>query len=168
MKYFIKLIENFQVFWYVYSQVKFLEVFTIELSLQLTDKETFELKSSCNFITVNKIEVFVVNFYESFLKEETLKFLQHNSNETLINMFTSFMNIIFLYLDDVTLVEEQVEALLLQQPAFKDMIAFEAIFIRAFMKSLQKTLESDLTDSLKQTWLKTVSSFITYIKTQSS
>lgn len=138
----------------------------MELSLQLSDKETFELKSSCNFITVNKIEVFVVNFYEAFLKPETLKFLQHNSNETLINMFTSFMNIIFLYLDDATLVEEQVTALLTKQSSFKDMIDYETVFIEAFMKSLQKTLESSLTDSLEKTWLKTISSFITYIKSQ--
>lgn len=140
----------------------------MELSLPLSDKEKFELKASCNFITVNKIESFVVNFYESFLNPKTLKFLQQNSNENLINMFTSFINIIFLYLDDPTFIDEQVFALLSKHPNFKDMVNFDDFFMDAFMRSLLKTLDSSFTDDLANIWSKTISSFISYFKSQIS
>ena len=136
--------------------------------MNLTDKEQFELKSSCNFITFNKIEVFVVNFYESFLNEKTLKFLHQNSNESLINMFTSFLNIIFLYLDDPSLVEDHISAFQSKHPNFKVMMSFSDFFIEAFMKSLKKSLGSDFTDVLEKIWFKTVSAFVTYFKSKLS
>ena len=138
----------------------------MELSLNLSEKEKFELKASCNFITYNKIELFVVNFYEAFLKPETLKFLQQNSNESLINMFTSFLNIIFLYLDDSTFVDEQISALLSKHPHFKDMMKFSNIFDEAVIKALQKTLGSSFTDVLEKIWFKTVTTFVIYFQSK--
>lgn len=140
----------------------------MELSLSLSEKDRFDLKVSCNLIMYNEIEVFVVNFYEAFLKPETLKFLQRNSNESLINMFTSFINIIFLYLDDPTLVDEQITALLAQHPNFKDMMNYADFFIEAFIKSLQKTLKSSMTSDLEKIWLRTVTTFVTYSKSKIS
>ena len=82
-------------------------------------------------------------------------------------MFTSFLNIIFLYLDDPTLIEDHISALL-EKKGFKEMLDYSDFFIEAFMKSLQKSLGSDYNDILEKIWFNTVSAFVAYFKSKLS
>lgn len=135
----------------------------MEFSLDLTEKEKLYIKVSLNFLLTKEIEGFVISFYESYLKPETLKFIQKTTNESLINMFTSFLNIITSYFVDDTLLNEHIEVLLDKHQHFKDLISPSDIFIHAFMTALKNSLGKEFNEESTQIWLHLITELISYI-----
>ena len=69
------------------------------LIFKISDEERQELTSSVPFLGLN-LEKFVSSFYEHFLEKETLHFIQHHSKESLINMFSSALNLFIAHTDE--------------------------------------------------------------------
>ena len=136
----------------------------MEFSLELNEKDKFAIKTSLNFLLSSQIEGFVINFYEAYLKKETLKFIQKTTNESLINMFTSFLNIITSYFVDSTLLDEHIEFLLDQHSNFKNLIGFPDIFIGAFMTALVKSLGDQYDEKFTPIWQELLTKLVNYIR----
>ena len=71
----------------------------MSILFKINDQERQELTSSIPLLGAN-LEKFVSSFYEHFLDQDTLHFIQHHSKESLINMFSSSLNVIIAQTDE--------------------------------------------------------------------
>ena len=145
-----------------------MELKYVVLIINLTDQEKSALLESLEYIRSNKIETFVINFYENFLNKDTLQFLKQSSNEELINMFTSFFNIIFTHLQYPELLEEHMNILFAKNPKFNEFISYSDEFVTAFMKSLVTSLEKQYSDQVYTNWSTTLLVYVDYISRYST
>ena len=124
---------------------------------KISDEERQELTSS---ITLLNLEQFVSNFYQHFLDQETLEFIQHHSKESLINMFSSSLNIIIAHTDESFPIDEYINILKAQYPGITIMVQNKGLFISSFMQAFVDTLKENYNDRLGYLWYKAISSFI--------
>lgn len=126
---------------------------------KITSEERQELNSTIPFLGQN-LEKFVSNFYERFLDKDTLEFIQHHSKESLINMFSSSLNVIIAHTDETFPTEEYINMLKAQYPGITIMVQNRGLFISSFMQALVDTLKENYTDRLGYLWYKAISSFV--------
>ena len=130
---------------------------------KISDEERQEL-TACIPLLGQKLEKFVSNFYEYFLDKDTLHFIQHHSKESLINMFSSSLNIIIAHTDESFPTEEYITSLKTQYPGITIMVQNKGLFISSFMQALVETLKENYTDRLGYLWYKAISSFVLCFK----
>lgn len=128
-------------------------------NFKISDIERQELISTLPIIGGN-LENFVSHFYEHFLEKDTLKFIQQNSNESLINMFSSSLNIIISHTNDTFPLNEYLDVLITQHPGIKIMMHHKELFVNSFMQALIDTFKENYTERLGMLWFKSVSSFV--------
>ena len=126
---------------------------------KISEEERQELTSSVSLLGLN-LEQFVSNFYQHFLDQETLEFIQHHSKESLINMFSSSLNIIIAHTDESFPLGEYIDILKTQYPGISIMLQNKGLFISSFMQALVDTLKENYTDRLGYLWYKAISSFV--------
>ena len=126
---------------------------------KISDSERQELLSSLSLLGTN-LEKFVSKFYEHFLDKDTLRFIQQNSNESLINMISSSLNIIFSHTDESFPLEEYLDVLNTQHPGNKIMMHHKDLYVNSIMQALIDTLKENYTERLGLLWYKAVSSFV--------
>lgn len=136
----------------------------MELTIDISEEEKKEVISLLQTLRTQHLEDFVVSFYEHFLKDETYNFLHESSNEELINMFSSFINIMITHLEEPFNLEEHLEILKDKHPTFKQMISFKDIFIRAFMKALSKIFNKQIDEHSDKVWHKVLENFLVFFK----
>lgn len=124
---------------------------------KISDEERQELTSS---ITLLNLENFVSNFYQHFLDQETLEFIQHHSKESLINMFSASLNIIIAHTDESFPLAEYLDSIKMQYPGITIMLQNKGLFISSFMQAFVDTLKENYTDRLGYLWYKAISSFV--------
>lgn len=134
-----------------------------ELAITITDDEKKEILSLLQALTTKHLEVFVVAFYENFLNKQTYNFLHKSSNEELINMFSSFLNIIASHLAEPYNLDEHLEVLREKHQSFKELISYSDIFIKAFLKALTKIFTT-LDDSSVKSWSALLENFLSFFK----
>ncbi len=130
---------------------------------KISDLERQEL-TSCVPLLGQNLEKFVSSFYEHFLDKETLKFIQHHSKESLINMFSSSLNIIIAHTDESFPTEEYINILKTQYPGITIMTQNKGLFISSFMQAIVDTLKENYNDRLGYLWYKAISSFVLRLK----
>ena len=130
---------------------------------KITDEERQELTSSIPLLGLN-LEKFVSNFYQHFLDKDTLEFIQHHSKESLINMFSSSLNIIIAHTEESFPTEEYINILKAQYPGITIMIQNKGLFISSFMEAIVDTLKENYYDRLGYLWYKAISSFVLCFK----
>ena len=130
---------------------------------KISDEERQELNASIPLLGLN-LEQFVSNFYQHFLEKETLHFIQHHSKESLINMFSTTLNIIIAHTDESFPLEEYITILKTEYPGIVIMIQNKGLFINSFMQALVDTLKGNYTDRLGYLWYKAISSFVLCFK----
>jgi hypothetical protein len=130
---------------------------------KISDEERQELNSSLPLIGLN-LEKFVSNFYQHFLEKETLEFIQHHSKESLINLFSSALNIIIAHTDGSFPLEETINIFKAQYPGITILIHHKGLFINSFMHAFIETIKENYNDRLGYLWYKAISSFIYFFK----
>lgn len=128
----------------------------MSLIFKMSDEERQELTSS---VTLLDLENFVSNFYQHFLDQDTLEFIQHHSKESLINMFSASLNIIIAHTDESFPFNEYINILKTQYPGITIMLQNKGSFISSFMQAMVDTLKKNYTDRLGYLWYKAISSF---------
>ena len=130
---------------------------------KITAEEREELTSSIPLLGQN-LEKFVSNFYERFLDKDTLKFIKHHSKESLINMFSSSLNVIIAHTDESFPTDEYINLLKTQYPGISIMVQNRGLFISSFMQAIVDTLKENYNDRLGYLWYKAISSFVLCLK----
>ena len=130
---------------------------------KVSAEERQELNSSIPLLGAN-LEDFVSNFYQHFLEQETLDFIQHHSKESLINMFSSSLNIAIAHTDESFPVDEYITILKTEYPGITIMVQNKGLFINSFMQAIVDTLKGNYTDRLGYLWYKAISSFVLCFK----
>ena len=135
----------------------------MSLIFKMSDEEREELTSSVTLLG-SDLEKFVSNFYQHFLDQETLEFIQHHSKESLINMFSSALNIIIAHTDESFPFDEYIRILKEQYPGISIMLQNKGLFVSSFMQAIVDTLKENYTDRLGYLWYKATSSFVSGFK----
>ena len=130
---------------------------------KITDEERQELTSSVPLLGLN-LEKFVSNFYQHFLDKDTLEFIKHHSKESLINMFSSSLNIIIAHTDESFPTDEYINTLKVQYPGITIMLQNKGLFISSFMQAIVDTLRENYNDRLGYLWYKAISSYVLCFK----
>jgi len=130
---------------------------------KVSDEERQELTSTVPLLGL-KLEKFVSSFYEHFLEKETLHFIQHHSRDSLINMFSSALNLIIAHTEESFPIQEYIESLKTQYPGISIMMQNKGLFISSFMNAIVETLKENYTDRIGYLWYKAISSFVFYFK----
>lgn len=130
---------------------------------KITVEERQELTSSVSLLG-SDLEKFVSNFYQHFLDQETIEFIQHHSKESLINMFSSCLNIIIAHTDESFPLNDYINMLKTQYPGITIMLQNKGLFISSFMQAIVATLKDNYSDRLGYLWYKATSSFVSGFK----
>lgn len=131
----------------------------MEQQLILTSEEKQELISSLCLIADN-MEQFVVNFYQNFLHEKNLNLIKQNTNESLINMFSSSLSMIISQIEHPFPIEEYIDILSVKHPDFMSMMIDKDLFQKSFMNALIDTFGENYTEHLGNLWHTAVSNYL--------
>ena len=131
----------------------------MSILFKINDQERQELTSSIPLLGAN-LEKFVSSFYEHFLDQDTLHFIQHHSKESLINMFSSSLNVIIAQTDESFPLEDNINKLKTQYDGILILVHIMVLFISSFMQAIGDTLKENYTDRLGYLWYKAISGFV--------
>ena len=125
----------------------------------LSNDEKQELIASLQYISPG-IDIFIKNFYKSYSTTQTQLFLLRYSEEELINMFSSGLNLLITSLASPIPLDDYIESLNAKQPNFTTLIQNKRLFISSFMRAIIDTFQGNYNERLGQLWYKSVSNFI--------
>lgn len=127
-------------------------------SLDVTESEKQELINSLSIIGRN-FTIFVRTFEETYSEKIPLKFLQNMSEETLINMLSSALNLIISSINENFPLDEYLNVLTETHPYFLDIVKIKDLFHKSLMKAVIDSLGSFYTEKLGVLWFKAVLKF---------
>ena len=125
----------------------------------LTNDEKQELNSSLCLIADN-MEQLVVHFYQNFLHEKNLKLIKQNTNESLINMFSSSLSMIISQIEHPFSIQEYFRILLMKHPDFITMMEDKNLFQQSLMNALIDVFGVNYSERLGNLWYRAVSNYI--------
>jgi hemoglobin-like flavoprotein len=126
---------------------------------ELTQNEKQEFLSSLPLLSPD-FEKFVKSFYKSFLEINTLKLVQNKSNESLINLLSSSLNIIICTIEHPIPIDDYMDILITKHPDFKEMIKNKDLFVKSFIYAIIDTFASNYNDRIGAIWTKAIANFV--------
>ena len=131
---------------------------TKNLYEDFSDSEKTEMIASLQFIGSN-FQTFVLSFYREFLSRNTLKFVQGESEESLINMVSASLNLIITCLHSPIPLADYIETLVYYNPNFIELVKNSDLFAKSFMKAVLDSFKENYNERLGVLWFKAVSTF---------
>lgn len=132
------------------------------LYLQFSQSEKEEILASLQFIGPD-FQNFVKAFYNSFSEKSTSTFIENNSEESLINMLSSCLNLIITSLEQPIPLDEYMDILKVRHPSFPGMIKNKDLFVKSFMRAIIETFQNNYNERIGNLWFKAVMSFTTTV-----
>ena len=118
-----------------------------DLYIEFSSYEKEEIISSLQFMGPD-FENFVKIFYESFSEKNSSIFMQNKSEEDLINMLSTCLNLIVTSLEQPIPLDEYVSILIERHPNFNEIIKDKDLFVKSFLKSIVGTFKENFNDRL--------------------
>ena len=104
-------------------------------------------------------QTFVLSFYKEFLGKNTLKFVQQETEESLVNMISSSLNLIITCLENPFPLADYIAIIVSNYPKFPEMIKNKDLFVKSFMNALLNCFKENYNERLGMLWYKAVSIF---------
>lgn len=121
--------------------------------------EKCEMIASLQYIGTD-FQSFVLSFYGGFLVDKyNLKFVQKESEESLINMLTVSLNLIITCIETPFPLADYIENIANSYPTYRELVKNTDLFAKAFMKALVGTFKENYTERLGVLWFKAVSTY---------
>ena len=120
--------------------------------------EKNEMIASLQFIGTD-FQTFVLSFYRTFLGKSTLKFVQNQSEESLINMVSASLNLIITCISDPNPLADYIDILVETHPNFPELLKNSDLFSKSFMNALIGAFKKNYNERLGVLWFKAVSTF---------
>ncbi len=133
-----------------------------DLYLGFTSIEKGEMISSLQFIGPD-FQKFIKSFYESFSEKSTIIFVKNTSEESLINMLSSCLNLIISSLEQPIPLDEYMDILKSRHPNFPGMIKNKDLFVKSFMQAIINTFKNNYNDRIGNLWFKAVTIFVSTV-----
>ena len=138
-------------------RINYVDIKKKNLYTDFSASEKHEMIASLQFIT--DFQSFVLSFYGAFLDKKTLKFVQNESEESLINMVSASMNLIITCLDNPIPLVDYIDLLAERHPNFPALVKDTDLFAKSFMKAIMDTFKKNYNERIGILWFKAVSTF---------
>ena len=125
---------------------------------RFSDDEKRELISSVLFLGPN-FNNFVNSFYKTFQERESTNFIASSSEEALVNILSSSLNLIITSLEQPGSLREFGPILVGRQPNFRRLLKNRELFLKSFIFAIVDTFKDNYNDRLGLLWYRAVSDF---------
>ena len=139
-------------------RINYVDIKKKNLYADFSASEKCEMIASLQFLGPD-FQNFVLSFYGAFLDKNTLKFVQKESEESLINMVSASLNLIITCLDSPIPLGDYIDILIQRHPNFPQIVKNTDLFAKAFMRALINTFKENYNERLGMLWFKAVSTF---------
>lgn len=139
-------------------RINYVDVRQKSLYGDFSASEKCEMIASLQYIGAD-FQNFVLAFYGAYLGKTTLKFVQKESEESLINMVSASLNLIITCLEDPIPLSDYIDILVGTHPTFPEFIKNTDLFTKSFMRALVNTFKGNYNERLGMLWYKAVSIF---------
>ena len=139
-------------------RINYVDLNKKSLYADFSSSEKCEMIASLQFIG-SDFQTFILSFYKAFLEKKTLKFVQKETEESLINMVSASLNLIITCIENPIPLADYIDILVATHPKFPELVKDTELFAKAFMKSLIDTFKENYNERLGILWFKAVSTF---------
>ena len=139
-------------------RINYIDIKKKSLYADFSASEKNEMIASLQFIGPD-FQSFVISFYGAFLDKKTLKFVQKESEESLINMVSASLNLIITCLDNPIPLADYIDLLAERHPNFPELVKDTDLFAKSFMKAIMSSFKENYNERLGILWFKAVSTF---------
>ena len=139
-------------------RINYVDLNKKSLYTDFSANEKSEMIASLQYIGPD-FQNFILSFYGAFLGKSTLKYVQNESEESLINMVSASLNLIITCLESPIPLSDYIDILIETHPTFPELIKNSDLFIKSFMKAIVNTFKENYNERLGILWYKAVSTF---------
>lgn len=139
-------------------RINYVDLNKKDLYADFSNSDKCEMIASLQFIGPD-FQTFILSFYRAFLEKKTLKFVQNETEESLVNMVSVSLNLIITCIENPIPLTEYIDNLITKHPKFPEMVKDTNLFAKAFMKALLDTFKENYNERLGILWYKAVSTF---------
>ncbi len=139
-------------------RINYVDIKKKNLYADFSPSEKCEMIASLQYLGPD-FQQFVLSFYGAFLGKKTLKIVQNETEESLVNMVSASLNLIITCLESPIPLAEYIDTLIQRHPNYPAMVKNTDLFAKSFMKALINTFKENYNERLGMLWFKAVSTF---------